>query len=544
MLKTLRIVIIFIMAILLLTVPSNAFTMQMSTDKSEVKVGDEVVYTINLDEKVVAANFHINYNSSVLELIGSSSNGLDVAVKNGKVACIYADINGVGTNSFQIRFKAKAATTRATFSIENPKFRGINQDTSYVDGQITGLTTQTNITIATTNTNNNPNVNNSNDNTISPTTLPKAGANSYLIIMILFVAIMVAIISKVKFKKIKNILPLIIGIAMLGSLTYSIQAVTNNLTIDFSEINGSKIAKIMLPINDEDRSITKEEITTQNGSIISIKDDSQNEIENKQIIRTGYVLETASGTSTIVLLGDVNKDGYICDTDDIMVIINSHLGKSVPDDIAKISANLDDTNDTLDIKDITEMKNIFLGKQSGGTANNKPNTPNTPDDITTNLKILIAYFSHSGNTKIAAEEIQNQVGGELVQIKTVNEYPSDYTQCTEVAKAEKDTNARPELAENINTDNYDIIFVGYPIWWHTAPMAVLTFLESNNLDGKVVAPFCTSAGSSIEESMADIRKSSGNATLTEGITISGNSGNTDSGKQKISDWLNRIGIEK
>lgn len=69
----------------------------MSTDKNEVKAGNEVVYTISLDENVVAANFDINYNSSSLELIGSSTNGLDVANKNGKITCIYADIDGIGT---------------------------------------------------------------------------------------------------------------------------------------------------------------------------------------------------------------------------------------------------------------------------------------------------------------------------------------------------------------------------------------------------------------------------------------------------------------
>lgn len=228
-----RIIISVIIMILFLTIKSNAFTIQMSTDKNEIKTGDEVIYTLNLDENVVAANFDINYNSSSLELIGSSTNGLDVASKNGKIACIYADIDGRGTDSFQVRFRARTTGT-VTFSISDAKFRGVNQEISYTNENITGLNTQTNISIVS-NTNNS----NSNDNTISQTRLPNTGVNSIFIIIIIAIAVIIAVVFKIKLKKVKNILPVLIGIVMLGTLTYNVQAATNSFTINFTQVNGN-----------------------------------------------------------------------------------------------------------------------------------------------------------------------------------------------------------------------------------------------------------------------------------------------------------------
>lgn len=83
-------------------------------------------------------------------------------------------------------------------------------------------------------------------------------------------------------------------------------------------------------------------------------------------------------------------------------------------------------------------------------------------------------------------------------------------------------------------DDYDVIFVGYPMWWHTAPMAIDTFLESYNLSGKTVVPFCTSASSDIEESMGAIRTLCPNSNILEGLTVD----DTDD----IEPWLKEIGV--
>lgn len=157
----------------------------------------------------------------------------------------------------------------------------------------------------------------------------------------------------------------------------------------------------------------------------------------------------------------------------------------------------------------------------------------------TNKKILVAYFSHTGNTEKVAQQIHEMVGGDIVKIETVNPYPSNYRECTEVAKAEKDSNARPQLSTVVdNMDDYDTIFIGYPIWWHTAPMAVGTFLESYDLNGKTIVPFCTSGGSDIEESMPMINELCSKAVVKEGLTASPNN------VEQTKVWLQKLGYVK
>ena len=90
-------------------------------------------------------------------------------------------------------------------------------------------------------------------------------------------------------------------------------------------------------------------------------------------------------------------------------------------------------------------------------------------------KILVAYFSHTGNTEKVAQLIQSKTGADIFKIETATPYPSVYRETTELAKQEKADNARPALKNKVeNMAQYDIVFVGYPIWWYTAPMAVAT----------------------------------------------------------------------
>ncbi len=112
-----------------------------------------------------------------------------------------------------------------------------------------------------------------------------------------------------------------------------------------------------------------------------------------------------------------------------------------------------------------------------------------------NKKILIAYFSWSGNTKSVAEKIQKTTGGDLFRIETIIPYPTDYNEIAYgVAKEQHDKGIKPELKETIDISGYDIIFVGTPAWWHTMAPAVKTFLSENNFEGKIVIPFITHGG--------------------------------------------------
>lgn len=111
-------------------------------------------------------------------------------------------------------------------------------------------------------------------------------------------------------------------------------------------------------------------------------------------------------------------------------------------------------------------------------------------------KILVAYFSHTGNTEKVAQLIQSKTGADIFKIETATPYPSVYRETTELAKQEKADNARPALKNKVeNMAQYDVVFVGYPIWWYTAPMAVATFADSYDFSGKTVITFCTSGGS-------------------------------------------------
>lgn len=156
---------------------------------------------------------------------------------------------------------------------------------------------------------------------------------------------------------------------------------------------------------------------------------------------------------------------------------------------------------------------------------------------TAGKRILTAYFSKTGITREAAQRIQAVAGGDLFEIRPAVAYPSGYQATVDQARRELDENARPALASRVeNMNDYDIILVGFPIWWHTTPMAVNTFLESYDLTGKIILPFCTSGGSGIEESIPGVRASAGNGTVGTGLTANSLT------EERIRSWLAENGL--
>lgn len=170
-------------------------------------------------------------------------------------------------------------------------------------------------------------------------------------------------------------------------------------------------------------------------------------------------------------------------------------------------------------------------------------------------KCLIAYFSRKGNnyvsgrivdlkignTEVVGKFIEEITGGDMFHIEAVKSYPEDYTETTEVAQVELRANARPELTDHVeNMDSYDVIFLGYPNWWGTAPMPVFTFLEEYDFSGKTIIPFCTHEGSGLGHSEKDIAKACPKATVLKGIAIHGT--NASSAKSNVSSWLGKIDI--
>ena len=156
-------------------------------------------------------------------------------------------------------------------------------------------------------------------------------------------------------------------------------------------------------------------------------------------------------------------------------------------------------------------------------------------------KILVAYFSWSGNTRQIAEMVHERVGGDLVELRVVNPYPTEYRACTDQAKAEQNENARPALATEIaDMSSYDTVFIGYPNWWGTIPMALFTFFEQYDFSGKRIIPFCTNEGSGLGRSTRDIAALCPEAALLEGLAVRG--GSVGSAADDVASWIDRIGL--
>ena len=172
-----------------------------------------------------------------------------------------------------------------------------------------------------------------------------------------------------------------------------------------------------------------------------------------------------------------------------------------------------------------------------------PENPNPSDTLSGESNILVAYFSWSGNTERMAEQIVAQTGADLFSIEPVNPYPEDYTACTEVALAERDSDARPAISLTIDADiwaTYDTVFIGCPVWWHTAPMIINTFTESYDFTGKTVVPFCTYASTYRDETLARIVELTPEAEAhLDGLGLTGGRLNDES---NVADWLRGIGV--
>ena len=151
--------------------------------------------------------------------------------------------------------------------------------------------------------------------------------------------------------------------------------------------------------------------------------------------------------------------------------------------------------------------------------------------------VLIAYFSWSGNTEQVAQIIQQETGGDLFEITPATPYTDDYNELLDIAQQEQSDNARPELAGQVeNWEQYDTIFIGYPIWWGDAPKIISTFLETYDFDGKTIVPFCTSGSSSIGGSVSDLETLTDGATWLEGQRFSGSVS-----RETVSQWVDALG---
>ena len=158
--------------------------------------------------------------------------------------------------------------------------------------------------------------------------------------------------------------------------------------------------------------------------------------------------------------------------------------------------------------------------------------------VMSDKNILIAYFSHSGNTEFIAKKIQAKTGGDLFKIEPSTPYPQNYNTVVEQAKKEKQADFYPELKEKVSgIEKYDVIILGTPVWWYTMASPVKTFLKENNTGGKTIIPFCTRGGGGASSTFTDMAKLAPEAKVLEGFEVYERGDNkTD---EQITEWLSK-----
>ena len=135
-------------------------------------------------------------------------------------------------------------------------------------------------------------------------------------------------------------------------------------------------------------------------------------------------------------------------------------------------------------------------------------------------KALVVYFSYGGQTAKVAKAVQEATKADIFEVKTVTPYPQGYHDCLDYAKNEKNRNIHPEIQGNVpNIKDYDIVYMGFPIWWYTCPTIINTFMEQYDFTGKTVIPFATSGGSTIDKAAYQLQKQYPTATWMRGLLL-------------------------
>lgn len=171
-----------------------------------------------------------------------------------------------------------------------------------------------------------------------------------------------------------------------------------------------------------------------------------------------------------------------------------------------------------------------------------PATENTTDDG----KTLVVYYSATGNTKAVAEMIAEETNGDLFEIEPQEPYSDEDLNWTDensrVSREHENENERDVALVSTtveNWDNYDTVFIGYPIWWGIAAWPVDTFVENNDFDSKTVIPFCTSSSSGLGQSGELLAQMAGSGDWQEGQRFQSSTTASD-----VQDWISELGINE
>lgn len=213
-------------------------------------------------------------------------------------------------------------------------------------------------------------------------------------------------------------------------------------------------------------------------------------------------------------------------------------------DISSSSEQTNETSSTETVNkpssEVTQMPHNSISEVTTKPQNPSVTTMTSKEEISKpsedEVNEIVVYFSWSGNTENVAKEIASQTDAAIFEIIPETPYSEDYDTVVNLAKKEQSDNVRPEIAKEIeNFEEYDVFYIGYPNWWGDMPMILYTFFESYDFSGKTIAPFCTSGGSGLSNTVADIKSLENEATVTKGLHIG--SGASDNPTEAVTNWL-------
>lgn len=164
------------------------------------------------------------------------------------------------------------------------------------------------------------------------------------------------------------------------------------------------------------------------------------------------------------------------------------------------------------------------------------------ENFTGNEKILIAYFSYTGNTEKLANKIHSKVGGDIIKVEPVEPYSDDYDAVVNQVQKDQQNNYMPEIKTKIdNINDYDIVILGSPIWWYKIANPLATFISENNLEGKTIIPFVTHGGYGAGQTLEQIKKLAQKSKVLSELSIEGTS--VDNSDKEIDEWLQNVGLK-
>lgn len=185
---------------------------------------------------------------------------------------------------------------------------------------------------------------------------------------------------------------------------------------------------------------------------------------------------------------------------------------------------------------------IRLVRSAGKTLSGTVSTSSEVEKTESSGKMLISYFSWSGNTQGVAQEIQRQTGADIFEIMPIPAYSDDYNTVLMEAQRDQHDQARPAIANLPQSiDEYDVILLGYPNWWASIPMPISTFLESYDFTGKTILPFCSHGGGRFGQSLTAIAKLAPQAIIAPGLSVHYSGGSSLTGD--VRNWLESQGIQ-